>query len=59
LAWGAGGLRGKEHLIVDVALLDNAGGVLVAEVPVIERPGGKPASMGYQRIVTFPHGDGI
>jgi hypothetical protein len=44
---------------VDVALLDNAGGALVAEVPVIDRPGGKPANMGYQRIVTFPHGDGI
>jgi hypothetical protein len=29
------GFRGKEHLIVDVALLDNAGGVLVAEIPVI------------------------
>lgn len=59
LAWGAGGLRGNEHLIVGVALLDNAGGVLVAEVPVTERPGGRPANMGYQRIVTFPHWDGI
>jgi hypothetical protein len=34
LAWDAGGLRGKEHLIANVAFLDNAGSVLVAELPV-------------------------